>query len=176
SELRKQARFSSVSNGDDSGLERDRAFLFDHRYVLSESVSPERFTVEGLHSAIQDTLDLLSSPAGLLVKPLLARDPTGEMVQIVDQVGAGQAPRTDNGVWSSQDGKRALLIAQTHAAGSDTDGQQQAIEAIRGAYANSVAAMPEAARKGLSLEMSGPGVFSVAARTTIQHEVLRLSL
>jgi predicted exporter len=175
-QLRKSPQFTAVSNGDESGQERDRAFLFDHRYVLSESVDPDRFTVAGLRGAIQDTLDLLSSPAGLLVKSLLARDPTGEMVQIVDQVGAGQAPRTDNGVWTSKDDKRALLVAQTHAAGSDTDGQQQAIEAIRGAYANSVAAMPEAARKGLSLEMSGPGVFSVAARTTIQHEVLRLSL
>ena len=34
--LRKDPRFASVSNGDDSGQERDRAFLFDHRYVLSE--------------------------------------------------------------------------------------------------------------------------------------------
>ena len=175
-QLRRDTRFTSVSNGDDSGQERDRAFLFDNRYVLSESVSADRFTVDGLRDAIQETLDLLSSPAGLLVKSLLARDPTGEMVQIIDQVGAGQSPRTDNGVWSSQDGKRALLVAQTRAAGSDTDGQQQAIQAIRRAYTTAAAALPAAARTSLALEMSGPGVFSVAARATIQHEVLRLSL
>jgi predicted exporter len=175
-QLRKDSRFSSVNNGDQSGLERDRAFLFDHRYVLSESVDAQRFTVAGLHAAIQDTLDLLSSPAGLLVKPLLARDPTGEMLQVVDQVGTGAAPRTQAGVWSSRDGKRALLVAQTQAAGSDTDAQQGAIEAIRAAYAVGKAQLPAGAQQNLALEMSGPGVFSVSARATIEHEVLRLSL
>jgi predicted exporter len=175
-QLRHDSRFSSVSNGDPSGLERDRAFLFDHRYVLSEAVNPQRFTVEGLRSAIQDTLDLLASPAGLLVKPLLARDPTGEMVQIIDQVGEGQAPRTEQGVWSSEDGKSSLLVAQTRAAGSDTDAQQQAIEAIRSAFSVAGRSLPAAAHETFMLQMSGPGVFSVAARETIKREVLRLSL
>ncbi len=175
-QLRRDSRFSSVSNGDASGLERDRAFLFDHRYRLSQSVNPQRWTVEGLTAAIQETLDLLASPAGLLVKNLLARDPTGEMVQIIDQLGPGRAPRTLEGVWSSQDGKRALLVAQTRAAGSDTDAQQQAIEAIRRAYAAATSQMPDEGGQKLALQMSGPGVFAVAARATIEHEVLRLSL
>ena len=189
-QLRKDPRFTSVSNGDQSGLERDRAFLFDHRYVLSESVDAQRFSVEGLKGAIQDTLDLLSSPAGLLVKSLVARDPTGEMLQVIDQAGTGEAPRTQEGVWSSRDGQRALLVAQTQAAGSDTDAQQQAIEAIRAAYAAGKARLTadtphqprsdspgrRGASRTLALEMSGPGVFSVSARSTIEHEVLRLSL
>src|SRR5262249_36783599 len=102
-------------------------------------------TVEGLRGAIQDTLDLLASPAGLLVKPLLARDPTGEMVQIIDQVGEGQAPRTEQGVWSCQRGKRALLIAQTAAARAVTDAQLQAIDPIRTAFAASGVSLPPAA-------------------------------
>ncbi len=174
--LRPDNRFTSINNGDQSGQDRDREFLFNHRYVLSESVAAQRFSVDGLRGAIQDTLDLLASPAGLLVKSLLTRDPTGEIVQIVDQLGGGQAPRSTEGVWSSQDGKRALLIAQTRAAGSDTDAQEQAIAAIRTAYQATANAMPAAGRTGLSLEMSGPGVFSVAARAMIKHEVMRLSL
>ena len=174
--LRPDNRFTSINNGDQSGQDRDREFLFNHRYVLSESVAAQRFSVDGLRGAIQDTLDLLASPAGLLVKSLLTRDPTGEIVQIVDQLGGGQAPRSTEGVWSSQDGKRALLIAQTRAAGSDTDAQEQAIAAIRTAYQATANAMPTAGRTGLSLEMSGPGVFSVAARAMIKHEVMRLSL
>ncbi len=174
--LRTDARFASADNGDPSGAERDRAFLFGHRYVLSGSVKPERFTAEGLRDAIQETLDLLASPAGLLVKSILARDPTGEMVQILDQVGGGQAPRTLDGVWGSRDGRRALIVAQTRAPGSDTDGQSRAIEAIRRAYDVAVAQLPVASRDGLALKMSGPGVFAVAARATIEHEVLRLSV
>src|SRR6201997_5672622 len=53
-------QFVAISNGESAGTDRDRAFLFEHRYLLSESVTPERFTVDGLHEAIQDTVDLLA--------------------------------------------------------------------------------------------------------------------
>ncbi|MGH8210812.1 MAG: MMPL family transporter, partial [Steroidobacteraceae bacterium] len=179
--LRSDPQFVSISNGESSGSDRDRQFLFEHRYLLSESVTPQRFTVEGLKEAIQDTIDLLASPAGLLVKELLPRDPTGEMVQIVGQLAAGGgSPRSVDGVWASADGRRALIVAQTHALGSDTDGQQRAVEAIRRAFA--AAAAPASAgslpagRRPPVLLMSGPGVFAVAARGTIIKEVTRLSI
>ena len=178
------ALFVSVNNGESSGTDRDRAFLFSHRYLLSESVTPERFTVDGLKDAIQDSIDLLSSPAGLLVKELLPHDPTGEMVQIVGQLGSGSAPRTEAGVWASGDGKRALIVAQTRALGSDTDGQQRAVEAIRAAFAVASDG-PQAANgdaevahggRHVTLLMSGPGVFAVDSRATIIKEVTRLSI
>ena len=186
--LRPDAQFVSINNGESAAMDRDRAFLFEHRYLLSDSVTPERFTVEGLKGAIQDTVDLLASPAGLLVKELLPHDPTGEMVEIVGQLGGGGAPRTENGVWSSGDGKRALIVAQTRALGSDTDGQQRAVEAIRRAFdaANGPAdANKPAAGSGqavsndprrATLLMSGPGVFAVNSRATIIKEVTRLSI
>jgi predicted exporter len=168
--LHPDSQFVSINNGESAGMDRDRAFLFEHRYLLSDAVTPERFTVEGLKGAIQDTVDLLASPAGLLVKELLPHDPTGEMVEIVGQLGGGGAPRTENGVWSSGDGKRALIVAQTRALGSDTDGQQRAVEAIRRAFA---AASGQSRAK---LLMSGPGVFAVNSRATIIKEVTRLSI
>ena len=177
--LRPDPQFGSVSNGEVSGMDRDRAFLFEHRYVLSEAVTPERFTVEGLREAIQDTIDLLASPAGLLVKELFPRDPTGEMVQIVGQLESGGPPRTADGVWTSPDGKRALIVVQTRAPGSDTDGQQRAVEAIRRAFAEAAPAAASTST-GVSqrpvLRMTGPGVFAVAARATIIKEVTRLSI
>jgi predicted exporter len=181
--------FVSVNNGESSGTDRDKAFLFSHRYLLSDSVTPERFTVAGLKDAIQDTVDLLASPAGMLVKDLLPHDPTGEMVQIVGQLGAGSAPRTEGGVWASGDGKRALIVAQTRALGSDTDGQQRAVEAIQQAFAAAGGTDAKGARaasgdgtaattgsRGLTLLMSGPGVFAVVSRATIIKEVTRLSI
>jgi predicted exporter len=171
------ALFVSVNNGASTSTDRDRAFLFSHRYLLSESVTPERFTVEGLKEAIQDTVDLLASPAGLLVKELLPHDPTGEMVQIVGQLDSGRAPRSEAGVWASGDGKRALIVAQTRALGSDTDGQQRAVEAIQRAFAAASGGGAAASGAGrLTLLMSGPGVFAVASRATIIKEVTRLSI
>jgi predicted exporter len=169
--LRADPQFVSVGNGEPAGLEREREILFSHRYLLSEAVDREHFSAAGLRAAIQETLDLLASPAGLLAKSLLTRDPTGEMMQIVDQLGSARQPPALDGAWVSRDGKRAVMVVQTRAAGSDTDGQERAVAAVRGAFAAAAAAIP-----GATLEMSGPGVFSVAARAAIKQQVTRLSV
>src|SRR5256885_5447220 len=113
--------FVAVNNGDAARLERDREFLFRHRYLLSAHVTRERFTAGGLRAAIGDSLDRLASPEGLLVKPLFARGPTRALLGIIDSLGPGQAPQTTEGVWSSPDGARALLLVQTRAAGSRSE-------------------------------------------------------
>jgi predicted exporter len=173
--LRRDSAFVAVNNGDGAQLQRDRQYLFEDRYLLSAQVTPQRFTVSGLHAAIADALDALASPEGLLLKPLFTRDPTGELLAIVDSLDASQAPHTDAGVWSSPDGQRALLLAQTAAPGSDTDAQQAAVETVRRDFGAALLAAPAARRAQLHLLLSGPPVFAVAARATIKGEVLRLS-
>jgi predicted exporter len=167
--LRKDTQFSSVNNGAADAELGDREFLFQHRYLLSESVNAARFSAPGLHAAIKDTIDSLASPAGLLFKSLLPRDPTGELLSIIDQL-AISPPETQNGVWVSPGGARALAVAQTAARGSDSDAQANAIAAIRAAFA---AAAPG---NGVQLKLSGPGVFAVAARAKIERAAVRLSI
>jgi predicted exporter len=169
--LRTDPAFVSVNNGEPVSAERDRAFLFDHRYLLSPAVTPARFSVDGLRAALSDSIDLLASPAGLLVKSLLPRDPTGEMVQLLDQLNAGARPRMIDGAWASRDGARALLLMQTRASGSDTDAQQRAMAGIREAFDTAPAASPSA-----RLLMTGPGVFTVTSRDSIKSKVSRLSI
>lgn len=171
--LRADPAFIEVSDGDPDGFARTADFLLRHRYQLSDAVTPEHFTADGLREAIGDSIDLLASPEGLLAKPLFAADPTGETLHILEQLDTPRIATLD-GVWSSPDGRRALLIAQTAAAGSDTDGQQQASSAVRRAFAAAVAARPGAAR-ALALRLSGPGVFAVTSRQLIRSQVLRLS-
>jgi predicted exporter len=163
--------FSSVDNGEPVTAERDREFLFQHRYLLSDAVNAERFSAAGLRAAIEDTIDSLASPSGLMLKSLVPHDPTGEMLHIIDRLARSQAPRTQDGVWISADGARTLLVAQTAAAGSDTDAQERAQQAIRAAFA----AQASGAR-AVRLRMSGPGVFAVAARATIKRAAMRLSV
>ena len=81
--LRSDPVFFSVDNGEPLSAERDQQFLFDHRYLLSEAVTAQRFSASGLKDAIDDTIGLLASPAGLLAKSLLPRGPTGETLQIL---------------------------------------------------------------------------------------------
>jgi len=169
--LRADAAFVTVNNGEPVNTERDRAFLFDNRYLLSPAVMPARFSAEGLHAALSESIDLLASPAGLLVKSMLPRDPTGEMVQLLEQLSSGTQPKQVDGAWASRDGARALLLLQTRAAGSDTDAQEHAMTAIRQAFETAPQAHPDA-----RLLMSGPGVFSVTSRETIKSQVSLLSL
>jgi len=169
--LRADPAFVTVNNGEPVNTERDRMFLFNNRYLLSPAVTPERFSVDGLHAALSDSIDLLASPAGLLVKSMLPRDPSGEMVSLLDQLNSGTQPKLVDGAWASRDGARALMLIQTRAAGSDTDAQQSAMAAIQQAFDQAASATPTA-----KLVMTGPGVFSVTSRDTIKSQVTRLSL
>jgi predicted exporter len=174
-QLRKDARFSSVNNGEAAADQRDREFLFQHRYLLSESVDAGRFSASGLNAAIAETIGNLASPAGLLFKSLLPRDPTGELLNIIDQLSRAPAPQTRDGVWVSADGTRALAVAQTAASGSDSDAQSRAIDAIRAAFA-AARGSQQAPADALQLRLSGPGVFAVAARAKIERAAVRLSI
>jgi predicted exporter len=165
--------FVAVQNGEAGGLEGERDFFLRYRYVLSPSVGPERFTEAGLAEAVAQSIDMLASPMGLLLKPYLARDPTGEMLAILNQLSAGGQPEMRDGVWSSRDGERAMLLLETRAPGSDTDGQASAMAEVEAAF-EPLRATPDTA--GLSLHLSGPGRFAVQSRETIKAEVSRMLL
>lgn len=168
-QLRRDPRFTAIQNGEPLNQDADRKYVYGHRYLLSPTVTPERFSEHGLARAVNDSFELLASSAGLFTKALLPRDPTGEVAAMLTQLDAGQRPPLHAGAWASRDGKRAVLLAQSAAAGSDTDAQAQAIDAIRDAFAKAAANGP------YQLAMTGPGVFSVKSRDTIRHDVERLS-
>jgi predicted exporter len=175
--LRTDPRFTSVQNGTALASTADRDLLLANRYLLSPSVTAERFTPQGLRSAIEETLGLLASPLGLLVKPLVPSDPTGELVELVTRLTSTSGPATRDGVWVSPDGQRALLLAQTRAPGSDTDGQAAAVSAVRQAFAEALeaTAAPVQGTAPAQLLLTGPGVFSVSVRDQIHREVVRLA-
>lgn len=165
--LRTNLTFVSVNNGEPINSAHDQSYLFNNRYLLSPAVTPAHFSVDGLHTAISDSIDQLASPAGLLFKSLLPHDATGEMLQLLDQMNSGNHPQLVDGAWASRDGKTALLLIQTRALGSDTDAQKLAMQAIQAAFDNETmyrATQPK-------LLMTGPGVFSVVSRDTIKSQV-----
>ena len=167
-ELRASGLFEQVQNGERDSWRASGEWIVAHRYLLSPAVTPARFTVEGLRDAIDDSLSLLGTPAGAAIKPLLARDPTGETQRIAETLIPAEAPRMEEGVWVSRQAPRALLLASTRAAGSDLDGQAHALQRVRDAFAPS-------AREGLQLQLSGAPVFAVGSRERIHHEVVWLA-
>lgn len=169
--LAKDDTFVAVQNGELEAFDKELGVLLAHRYALSPAVNADRFEPEGLRQAILDSIDLVSSPAGLLFKPHFARDPTGEALEVLTGwQSQGQIAMAD-GVWVSREGTRALLLLQTRAAGTDTDGQGAAVERVREAFAAVTRDQP-----GLRLVLSGPGLFAVQARASIQADIARLTL
>ena len=168
-ELRQDASFVSVDNGDGSGDAADREFLWRHRYLLSSAVDAERFSAAGLRERLEETLRLLDSPAGALVRRIVANDPTGELLHILERFEAQSRPATREGVWFSRDGRRALLLAQTRAPGYDVGAQE-------GALARIVQAFSRAGADEVKLLLTGPGVFAARTRVAVRDDALRLSL
>ncbi len=60
--LRADPQFSSINNGELVTAQRDRDFLFQHRYVLSDRVTAARFSAAGLHAAIADAIEIWRPP------------------------------------------------------------------------------------------------------------------
>lgn len=165
---------ATVNNGSDESSAQERELLFRHRYLLSPAVTPEHFSADGLRESIGNSIDMLASPVGALLKKLLPRDPTGEIMQLFSALGGGGGmPNSQFGVWASQDGQRAILMVQTRAAGSDTDGQEAAINAVRRAFAE---VAEQAAIDDATILLSGAPVFAVEARATIKSEIRRLAI
>ncbi|MEO7742475.1 MAG: MMPL family transporter [Usitatibacter sp.] len=168
--LRADPRFISVTNGAATGFDKERELIVSYRYLLSPQVGAARFTVEGLRAAISETIELLASPAGMMTKSLVPRDPTGETLAILERLRPQDGPAVRDGVWTSPDGARALLLARTRASGSDTDAQALALSAIEEAFRK--AAPAGEAR----LLVTGPGVFSAKGRAMVEGDVKHLSM
>ena len=171
--LEKDERFVYVANGAQDSLRADGEFLLRNRYLLSPAVNAERFTADGIRRGLEQQLDLLTSPTSMLVGNLLPRDPTGEMLQMIDRLQGQRGPDKREGVWFSADGGRALLVAQTRAAGFDIDAQEQAVARIRAAFQD---ALVEQKEQSARMVVTGPGVFAVESRAGIQRDAMRLSI
>jgi len=156
-------RFDYVTNGGAEFTRGARELGLKHRYLLSPTVSAERFSEPSLARALRENLERLATLEGAAFKATLARDPTGELRSLAEAAGQG-APASRHGVWFSGDGARALLLAQTSASGMDAVRQQEAADALAGAF-RLTGAGPE-----YRVSISGPGVFAARTRAAIEHD------
>ena len=156
-------RFEYVINGAAEFTQAARELGLKHRYLLSPTVSAERFSEQSLARALRENLNRLATLEGAAFKGTLARDPTGELRSLAEAAGQG-APASRQGVWFSEDGARALLLAQTAASGIDALRQQEAADAVVSAFRRTGAG-PE-----YRVLVSGPGVFAARTRAAIEHD------
>ena len=162
--LKQDPRYSQVLNGSFDLGALDPALL-PYRYLLSPTLDSQPLDEAYLADQLEQRLDDLSSPAAVLLKDLLPRDPTLEVLKLAQRWSPPKSPETREGVWFSPQNE-ALLLVQTRAAGFDPDAQQQAIDGIRAAFAR----LPQ--HEAATLTLSGPGYFSVVvnAQTRAQAD------
>lgn len=169
--MQSSQRFSMVQNGNPESTRQDQAFIFKNRYLLSPTTI-EHFTEQGLHNAISETIDVLGSPLGLLIKKIFPQDPTSELLSVINNLGFTNQIESSHGVWVVNGGQRALVLAQTNAAGTDTDLQEASVHFIRQQFE----LIQKSLGANLTLKMAGSPVFSVNARETIHSQVLTFSV
>jgi len=167
--LRASGHFTLIANGAQALDQGDREILFQSRYLLSPQIGPHSFSTDSLRQALEQRLDDLRSPLATLIKQTIPGDPTGEFMTLLSAWSGQEGPAKYRGVWVSRDRSKALLLAETKAAGFDADAQAAIQQDVRQTFASLV---EHAAPR---LLMSGPGVFAVEIKQTIEAEAWWLS-
>jgi predicted exporter len=166
--IEKDARFRWVANGDSSREEFPDEWL-PYRYLLSPGLDNRILDELYLSEQIKARLRDLSSPAAGAVESVLTRDPTLEIVTLLDAWQPTTQPRLFDDVWFASTRDQALLAVQTKAAGFDPSAQREAVDALQSHF--------EAVRsqQTLRLTVSGPGAFSTLMQQRIEDEAQWLS-
>ncbi len=138
--------------------------LLPYRYLLSPTLDTASFDAPFLARQLQARLRDLASPAASLLEPWVPRDPTFELLKLVEAWQQPTEPAQLHDVWFNGRGDTALLVVQTTAAGFDPDSQQLAIEALHQHFADT-GASPD-----VRLLVTGPGAFSALMKDRTQRE------
>lgn len=166
-DLQSSPHFRIVTNGDIS-LDSVPDELLAYRYLLSPTLDERPLDRKYLHSELTERARDLASPAGAFLEPWLPRDPTLELLKVMQRWQPMQEPNRLFDVWFDHEGKRALLLAQTRAAAFDPDQQRLVVEQLNA----------EAERlkqeDGVTLTFSGAGKFSVMMEEKTRGEATML--
>lgn len=167
--LAADAQFELVANGEQAGLEAFPERLLPYRYLI-DAMPADAFSSATLREELQARVQDLGSPAGGLIEPLLASDPTLQVLRVAEALQPASAPQRIDDVWFDSTGKQALLLVQTRAAGFDPGAQQQAVDAINSGF------RALAGDSGSRIELSGPGAFSVKIGNRTASEASTIGL
>ncbi|HLY66439.1 MAG TPA: MMPL family transporter, partial [Chloroflexota bacterium] len=167
--LRADPAFGFISNGEQR-LDMVPDALLPYRYLLSTTLDTNRLDADYLRDQLQQREQDLASPAATLLTPLLPRDPTLELLNVLQAWEPAHQAQQLFDVWFNPDGKAALLIVQTRGAGFDPAGQRLAIETLRRHF-EEVCTDP-----AMQLTVTGSGAFAVTMQARAEADARRAAL
>jgi predicted exporter len=152
--LRADPAFRLVENGENR-LDSVPEALLPYRYLLSTTLDREHFTAAFLRSQLEERERDLASPAAGLLEPWLPRDPTLEILKLLESWQPPHEAQVIDDVWFDGAGTAALLVVETTAPAFDPESQRVAIGRLREHFAVTRAS------PSVRLTALGPGAFSV---------------
>jgi predicted exporter len=163
--LRDNPNFSVITNGEMS-LDAVPDELLPYRFLLSPTLDTQRLDEKYLHGELLARGRDLASPAGAFLEEWLPRDPTLELLKLLQRWQPMQEPHREFDVWFDRAGRRALLLVVTNAPGFDPDRQKVALGDLEHAL------QQVAGDRKVKMTVSGAGKFSVLmeARTRGQAQ------
>jgi predicted exporter len=161
--LREDARFRFIANGE-SALDAIPDEWLAYRYLLSPTLDHTRLDATFLRQELEERQRDLASPAAGFLEQWLPRDPTLEILKLIEAWQPAKEPQRLQDVWFNARGDSALLLVETTAAAFDPDGQQAAVEALQ-AHFEQTRASP-----AVKMIASGPGAFGVLMKSRTQNE------
>ncbi len=165
----------AVHNSPAGLTQSQQELIQQYRYLLTNRLASQTMTAQGLTQALQQRMQGLTSPLASLEKKFIRFDPTGEVLNILQQVSnqdkdQSSAPRLVDGTWIAQSGQRGLMVLELNATAFDLDGLSDAYEFV-------VQEMGELAGKyQVEFDVTGPGAFAVFSRNIIRDDVKLLSI
>lgn len=190
-ELRRDPAFHFVANGE-SDLAAIPESLLAYRYLVTPTLDAHRYDRAYLARELDRRVQDLGSPAASLVEAWLPRDPTLEVLKLAEAWQPKSEPQRIDEVWFDRAGMRALLVAETVAAGFDPDGQRAALAQLDRAFRAAVgevgaqagaapaaaadAARSTAAARAIRYVVSGPGTFATRIKERTQGEATVLGV
>jgi len=165
--LRENPNFRVITNGE-VALDAVPDELLPYRFLLSPTLDTQALDEKYLHSELLARGRDLASPAGAFLEEWLPRDPTLELLKLLQRWQPMQEPHREFDVWFDRAGKRALLLAVTQAPAFDPDRQRVALDELERAVKQ------VAGQQHVTMTVSGAGKFSVLmeARTRGQAQAL----
>jgi predicted exporter len=171
-ELRGHPEVAWLRSSADEELQRSTYELYFPRrfYFLSDAPEqelPARLTDEALRAQAERVREALALPVSPLLKRVVPADPLGAFQAILERLAAGDPPlATQGGVFTTRDGRWAVLLLATKHSAFDTVAQAPLIDAIEASFAAA------RSRDGgeLVLEQSGANRFALAAEGSIRRD------
>ena len=165
--LRHNPSFRLITNGEVS-LDAVPDELLPYRFLLSPTLDTQPLDEQYLHSELLARGRDLASPAGAFLEEWLPRDPTLELLKLLQRWQPMQEPHREFDVWFDRAGQRALLLAITQAPAFDPDRQKLALDDLERSLTQVAGDRP------VKMTVSGAGKFSVLmeARTRGQAQAL----